>query len=224
MIHYCFQIKSGKTLHFDINPERVYSPEEDKKPHADWTVLGFKQCTNCPLSKDQFRHCPVAVDLQNIISDFSAIVSFETATVVVSTPNREIRKECDVQTGLNSMMGLVMATSGCPILAHLKNLANFHLPFSTYEDTLFRTVGGYLIKQYFINKRGGKPDLELKGLDQFYRDLGTVNSCFVERINAAVKEDASANAVVLYWSISSIVNASLDDQLNNEKKLFAPDV
>ncbi len=224
MIQYTFNLKSGKVLRFEIDPDRVYSREEDEKPHAGWTKLGFHQCDNCPLSAEKTQHCPPAVDLQKVIEDFSEISSVETARVEVKSPQRETWKECDVQTGLNSMMGLLMATSGCPVLSHLKNLANFHLPFSTYEDTLFRTVGGYLIKQFFICKRGGKPDMDLKGLDDFYRALGVVNSCFVERINATAKEDASSNAVVIYWSISSIVNASIEDQLMNEKKLFAPDV
>ena len=209
MIQYNFQLKSGKSLRFDIDPERSYTADEDRKDLAEWTKLPFKQCTNCPLAKEKYQHCPVAVDLVKVIGDFSNTASFETATVIVQSPSREIKKECDVQTGLNSMLGLIMATSGCPILSHLKNLANFHLPFSTYEETLFRTVGGFLIKQYFIHKRGGKPDLDLKGLDQFYRDLGVVNSCFVERIQAATEQDASANAVVLYWSISSIVTGKV---------------
>ncbi|MDX2109430.1 MAG: hypothetical protein SFY80_04235 [Verrucomicrobiota bacterium] len=224
MFEYTFELANGRQLQFAIDPQRAYTGEIDAADHVEWARLGYHQCPSCPFSTDQVRHCPVAVDIQPIIDAFADIASSDEATVTVRGPEREYKRTCPVQRGLNSMLGLVMATSGCPILGRLRHMANFHLPFSTQEETLFRTVGSYLIRQYFVFRAGGEPDLLLTGLDAQYRELGEVNTSFAERIRHAAPNDASANAVVLFWSLSFLVNSSLDEQMSEEKGLFASDV
>ncbi len=223
MFTYRFGLTDGRCLEFTIHPSRVYTEEMDAQTHAAWTLLSHYQCACCPLSPEHVRHCPVAVDLQPVIAAFSNVPSSSEAEVVVISPEREYRRRCPVQRGLNSMLGLLMATSGCPILGRLRHLANFHLPFANHEETLFRTVGAYLIRQYFVYRAGGEPDFTLAGLEAQYRELTEVNTYFAERIRTASGEDASSNAVVLFWSLSYLVNASLEEQLTAEKELFVPD-
>ena len=49
--------------HFELaGPARQDPPE--------WTRLEYHQCSNCPLTAKDCSHCPAAVDLCDVISDF----------------------------------------------------------------------------------------------------------------------------------------------------------
>ncbi len=220
MINYRFEFENGNVWEYCVDINRQYTKEIDNDQHSFWTPLSFHQCQNCPLSNSEFFCCPAAVDLQNIVNKFSQHASFERATVSVKTPARTYVHQCDVQLGLSSLIGLVMATSACPIINQLRPLAHFHLPFATSEETIFRTVGAYLVKQYFLMKEGSKPDIELHGLDQLYADLISVNTNFCKRIRAASEQDANLNAIIHHDSISVIMQFSLKDGLSTEKLRF----
>ncbi|OQX06213.1 MAG: hypothetical protein BWK80_51100 [Desulfobacteraceae bacterium IS3] len=220
MIEYIFQLDSGKTLNFRVNINREYSAKADRENHSFWTRLDYHRCSNCPLSPEKYKYCPTAVDLQEIIDVFSPFLSHLQVLVTVKTPERQYSKTCDLQTGLQSLLGLVMATSACPILSKLWPLANFHLPFATTEDTLFRTVGAYLIYQYFILAEGGKADFELMGLRTFYNSLEELNACFTDRIRIASRSDANLNAVVQLGALSFMVYVSLEEQLREFRRTF----
>jgi hypothetical protein len=142
------------------------------------------------------------------------------AHIEVVTQERTYSKETDAQTGLRSLLGLIMATSGCPVLSQLKGLASSHLPFANLEETLFRTAGAYLIKQYFIHKDGGTPDLDLTGLDHLYRELQTVNRCFKGRLDTAFSKDSNLNAIGSLLYVAVGVSYSLQDNLMELKALF----
>ncbi len=223
MFIYTFQLTDGRVLKYEINPDRTIDPSRDKQENPFWTRLNHHQCPACPLTTLDTKHCPVALDIAPVVEDFADISSVEQALVTVTAPKRVYTRECDVQVGLSSMLGLLMATGGCPILGRLRHLANFHLPFASTEESLFRIVGGYLIQQYFIFKDGGTPDLDLQHLDTFYQDLSDVNTAFADRIRDAIRNDAGANAVVLFWSMSYLVKFSLAEQMEQERKIFAPD-
>ena len=151
-IDYVFSMDDGRCFHFEVHPDRPAKEPPDRLAGAEWTHLTFHQCPGCPLEATQHRHCPAAVDVQAIATVFSDIISYEHTRVEVTTPERTFLKQCDVQTGLRALMGLVMATSGCPVLAKLKGLAHYHLPFATVEETTFRTVSLYLLRQYFVHR------------------------------------------------------------------------
>jgi hypothetical protein len=220
MIEYIFQIKGRDSLHYHIDINREYSEGSDETNHPPWTKLDYCQCKNCPMPVEKYQYCPTAVDLKEIIDGFSTLISHDEVTVRVKTSEREYRKTCDVQTGLQAILGLIMATSACPILSKLRSLADFHLPFATTEDTIFRAVGAYLIQQYFIFFDGGHPDFELKELKNLYCRLEQLNASFTERIRAASKTDANLNAVVQLGALSFMVHLSLEEQLKDLRATF----
>jgi len=220
IITYTFTLQSGEVHQFDVHLERGMPPLEPPQPYAPWTRLEFQQCYNCPLKKERHPYCPTAVDLEQIAHRFSSIKSFEKACVEVRTPDRVYTKHCDVQTGLRALLGLIMATSACPISSQLKGLAHFHLPFASIEETLFRVVGAYLIKQYFVQQSGGTPDWNLSGLDRYYRDLQELNACFKGRLDAASDKDANLNAICSLNFLSIAVASGVEDQLDRLKPRF----
>jgi hypothetical protein len=89
------------------------------------------------------------------------------------------------------------------------------------DETLFRTVAAYLLKQYFLHKSGGSPDWDMEGLDRFYQAVQTVNQCLNDRLAAASENDANLNAIVSLTYVSMGVTYSLEDNLADLKKLFS---
>lgn len=216
LIAYDYELPDGTVWTFtvDLNRSQGATPTPlagQTEPPA-WTHLAFHRCDNCPLAATQ-THCPPALDAAPILEKFSHVLSTTRMKVTVRSAERLCLKETDAQLGLKALLGLVMATSACPILRRLRSQALFHLPFASVDETLYRTVGDYLIKQYFIARDGGQPDFALKGLDALYQDLAVLNICFFRRIQAAGTKDANVNAVVTLRSMSEIVTMSLDDRL-----------
>ncbi len=214
-ITYQLQLTDGREYTFEIDIERegpdVAAPARE---HAAWTRLDNNRCSNCPLDAQAVPYCPAAVDIEVIAEQFVETLSIERADVWVHTSERSYFKNTDSQTFLRSIFGVVMASSACPILARLKPLAHFHLPFANLEETIHRLVGTYLIKQYMALREGsGEPDWELHGLEKLYAELKTVNMHFMKRLRTASREDASINALQSYVSIASIVGMGVDDIL-----------
>lgn len=212
----------GRCFHFEVHPDRPTSAPPDRLEGAEWTHLNFEQCPGCPLDSAKHKHCPAALDVQAIATVFSDILSYEQSRVQVTTPERTFIKDTDVQTGLRGLLGLVMATSGCPVLSKLKFLAHYHLPFATIEETTFRTVSLYLLRQYFVHRDGGKPDLDLRGLMEFYEQLQDLDRAFQNRLRAASSRDANLNAINSLFYLAAAVAMSLEDQLESLRAELLP--
>jgi hypothetical protein len=161
-----------------------------------WTDLRFHQCTNCPLNPAEHPQCPAASALEDVIAFFKSAISFHEADLEIITPERTYVKRCPLQQAVSSIMGILMATSGCPVLEKFKPMVATHLPFSTTKETVYRVYSMYLLAQFFIAKEGGKPDWEMKHLLSIYEEIRTVNRCFSKRLLGVIKEDAAANALV----------------------------
>ncbi|ADE53360.1 DUF6901 family protein [Coraliomargarita akajimensis] len=213
-VRYIFDI-DGEELVFEVNSEQAAASESDDYP--DWVALEHKQCACCPLKTSDCRYCPVAIRIHEVVQTFGARKSTERADVTVETPGRTYSADVDLQVGVNSLLGLLMATSGCPVLKRLGAMANFHIPFCSTQETLHRTVGSYLTQQYFIQLKGGEPDWELTNLKALYGELEGLNQDISKRIHGALESDAMANAVIMFFATSVVVASSLDDQLKRHE-------
>jgi len=214
-VRYTFDFGNRKVV-FDADTQQHQVTNGARYP--EWTRLDYKQCACCPLTKDDCAHCPVATRISDLLEAFAADKSTERVKVTVETAERNYYDDCDLQVGLNSLMGLLMATSTCPILERLGAMASFHIPFCTTRETLHRTVGSYLIQQYFKQLRGEKPDWELKELKKLYTELEGLNRDFSKRIEESIRSDALSNAVIMFFATSVVVASSLDKQLQRHEK------
>jgi len=233
MITYKFLDKDSRELKavFEVNLNRKPSLEpngelsrepsgEPSREPSSWTTLTHKQCKICPLSPDEHKWCPPALDLESLVNSFGQNKSTDRFFVEVSTPHRIISKEVDLQTALQSLMGLLMATSGCPILSHFKFSAFHHLPFATFEETMVRNSAYYLLKQFFVDRSGGEPDYHLSKLTEVYRLASQVNSDFYARLQGSSDSDANGNALIVWNSLSQILAISVEDMLDAVKYRF----
>ena len=117
-IEYRITLDDEHDFSYRIELDRSYDREaEAQAPH--WTRLEHQRCANCPLSREQFSHCPAAVDLHRVIEDFQGLPAVQKALVWVRTPEREYTKVVGLEEGLRALLGVIMATSACPVLARL---------------------------------------------------------------------------------------------------------
>jgi hypothetical protein len=218
-IEYKFKLQTGEEFVFTVDTERAGGDSEDTTDFPYWTKLDFHKCIGCPLSETEHDFCPAALDAKRITETFKSMLSTERVTIEVTTPDRTYLKETDSQTGLRGLFGLVMATSGCPILSRFKGMASTHLPFATMEETILRVVGAYFIQQYLEQMDGGQPDWGLSGLNNFYTEIQEVNRCFKGRIDAASEQDANMNALGSLIYLAMGVSFSLEDQLADLREM-----
>jgi hypothetical protein len=198
----------------ELTPVRTQSP-------PPWTKLEFNQCSNCPLAASEVSHCPAALHLATVIDGFADLVSYDKVRVTVESEERSVVATLSAQQALASLMGLIMASSGCPRTAVFRPMARFHLPFSSESETAYRVAAMYLLAQHFIQREGGKPDLALDELERVYRGVHAVNRGMAQRLRAASRQDAIVNAIVLLDVYSSLVPAAIHDILEELKPAFA---
>lgn len=211
-IEYTFQC-DDHTLHYRVEVERSYDMRADRDRLPAWTRLTHSQCENCPLSVKETGHCPAAVDLVPVITDFQTIPADKRALVTVVTPQRTYQKETEIEEGLRALMGVIMASSACPILARLKPNARHHLPFSSQQDYAMRSVSFYLLRQYFLYREGHRPDWDLQGLIALNQDLKIVDEALAERIKEACTDGANLKAFLNFLNMSASLGNTLDEQL-----------
>lgn len=223
-IRYTFRLSDGSEERIDLQLDRISmqltGTESEARP--DWTRLGFHQCPNCPLSPEQHPHCPLALNLVGLVERFDGLLSHDKVELEVVTEDRTVTQTTTAQRGISSLMGLVIATSGCPHAAFLRPMARYHLPLASREETTYRATSMYLLAQYFLKKAGATADLELDGLTKIYRELGTVNSSIAERLRAATTSDSSVNAIIVLDVYAKTVELVIEESLERVKHLFAP--
>jgi hypothetical protein len=158
-----------------------------------------------------------------LVTLFGRFISHEPAMVRIETNDRAYAKQASLQSAVSSLIGIYMATSGCPVMAKLRPMVRFHLPFATLEETTYRVLSMYLFAQYLIARQGGTPDWSLAQLKQIYEDIRIVNESFCKRLVAMNIEDTSVNAVVILATLASMVSFSIDEQmLGDLQQLFQP--
>lgn len=178
-----------------------------------WTRLDYQQCSNCPLSKEQYSHCPAAIDLYRVIEDFQGLPAVKKALVRVHTPERDYSKQVSLEEGLRSLLGVIMASSACPVLARLRPMAEQHLPFASNQEFTLRAVSLYLARQCFNSREGRTADWELKGLVATFQQLQLVNQAFWQRIHDTCVGDSNLKAFLTFFSMSSGMSYKLEVQL-----------
>lgn len=217
-----FQEKTEETYDLILDVKSLDLVIDHSGELPAWTKLEFHQCPNCPLTSDQSPYCPLAEKLVGLISTSGNILSYDEVHVTVVMPERTILKQTTAQQGFSSLMGLIMPTSGCPHTSYFKPMARFHLPFSSEEETIYRSTSMYLFSQYFKWKDGEDVDYELDGLKEIYRNLHIVNMEFAERLRDEAEKDSSVNALVILDLFTKTLPYVIEDSMEEIRYLFSP--
>jgi hypothetical protein len=218
-IRYRFDLPDGsqKTLDFSFDAAdfRLSNPAPSVAPF--WTELKFNQCANCPLSGDQHKHCPAALQMASAIEPLKALVSFDTVGVTVVQAERSIYAETTAQQAMSSVLGLIMATAGCPWTDRFRPMARFHLPFASEAETIYRSIGMFLLARELS---GASPAQGFAALERLYENLHVVNRDMSRRLGAAAPTDPARNAMALLDAYTTLLPAALESSLEELKPLF----
>lgn len=221
-ITYHFTLKNGETRSHTVtfgNPAEPY--DSSAHPPPEWTRLSFHQCAGCRWEASEY--CPVALHLQKPVLLLNTLPSHEQVEVNVDTAERRYSKTTSVQEGLSGLFGLVMARSGCPAFDVFRGLAWFHLPFSSFEETLFRVMSGHLLRQYIVQGHLQSEAEIIRDILSIYESIALVNQGIVTRLKegVALQCDSPFNAVTILDSLGGMVSMSVEDGWEELKKSFA---
>ena len=218
-IRYRFDLPDGSKKHVDLNfaaaDFRLSNPTPIDPPF--WTELKFSQCANCPLSSDEYAHCPAALHMAPAVESLKALVSFDVVGVTVTQAERTIHAETTAQQAMSSVLGLIMATSGCPWTDRLRPMARFHLPFASETETVYRSVCMFLLARELVGVGEAHGFAQLTDL---YENLHVVNRDMSRRLGAATRTDPARNAMALLDSYTTLLPAALESSLQELKPLF----
>ena len=215
---YKFKFKGGSEKEFNVKLDNktLNLIQTERKSYPKWTELKYYKCPTCPLNEDQHNFCPVAANLVEVVDFFKASISYDEVDLFIETEQRGYLKHTTLQQGINSLIGIYMVTCNCPIMNKLKPMVRYHLPFATLQETRYRAISMYLLAQYFLYKRGKKPDWELANLIKIYDDIRIVNKYFFKRLSEIKIKDATLNAIVKLDMFAQHVSAFLDRNVLDE--------
>jgi len=220
---YVFTFSGGRKKEFEVRLHPVTAnwvrPERQTAP--EWARLDYRQCDNCPLDSSIVEFCPVALGIVELVDFFKDIVSYEEVDVSIITSRRNIWKRTSVQEGLSSLLGICIATNGCPVMEKLKPMARHHLPFASIDETLYRATSMYLLAQYYRRKKGMEPDWDLQELTDLYDNVKIANRGVFQRLRSASREDANVNALVRLDIFTWTLSRSIQDTLSEMECLFS---
>ncbi len=221
---YSFKLADGSEENFDliVNAETLRLVINLPQDPPSWIDLEYHQCPNCPLDRKTAPHCPLAVNIAPVVERFSSVLSYENVHVKAIENNRVTSQETDAQMGVSSLIGLLIAASGCPFTDFLKPMVRFHLPFATEEETLWRATSTYLLAKYYLKKKGYNPEIELNGLSEIYENIGLVNVAIIKRLQAATEKDSTLNALVVLDVFASSLSLEVEDFWTENEHLFMP--
>jgi hypothetical protein len=215
---------NGELMSFsiDLDPDTLAIIQPRINEGAEWTLIGNCRCPNCTLDPALNRHCPTAANMGQLMDFLKDAISYENVTVEVVTNERTIIKETQLQAVASSLMGIIMVASGCPILSRLRPMVEFHLPFASWHETTYRMVTMYLFAQYFIYKKGGHPDWDMKHLVALFEDVKRVNVAFCRRLDSVRTNDASVNAVNVLSNLGMLAQMTVEgNAMQHWENIFA---
>ncbi len=221
--NFIFEDEKQKSFLINVNRQSLDLIQDNNINHKEWAKLKNFKCPHCPLSEDEVEYCPLAVSLSSVIESFSDSFSYERITLSIVTEERDFKKETSLQDGVRSMLGLIMVTSGCPIMGKLKPMARFHLPLSSLEETQFRYLSTYIFAQFFVAKHGGVPDWEMTNLNELLENIKLLNMNVSKKIAELETNDTTINSVVILNNFTDYIGINLDENTLNEVEVLFKD-
>ena len=221
---YKFIFPDGTSRQFEVqlDPHDLSLIPTPRETYPAWTKLANHKCPDCPLAETTHAYCPTATGLVELVDFCRDLQSFQEVTVVVQVPQRTYSKETSLQMGLSSLAGIHMAAGGCPVLAKLRPMARFHLPFADLDETAYRVFSTYFLAQFFLARQGQTPDWDMTKLAETYRNIAKVNSAFCQRLLSTVTEDAALNAISNLSTFGNFIEICInEDQLRSLQGFFA---
>lgn len=221
---YKFTLEDGTEKIFKVFLDSLsLSNIKPDKEYPEWTKFKNFKCPHCPINTNAEENCPVAINLEEIIYFFSEFISFDKVNLIIETPQRTYSKFTSLQDAVSTLIGVLMVSSGCPIMGKLKPMVRFHLPFSNLQETEYRVFSMYLLAQFFLYRKGRIPDWNMNYLKDIYEDIKKLNQNVARQIARLEKNDTSINAVIVLNNFAEYVTIDLDENSLSEMEILFKD-
>lgn len=223
---YVFRFSDRPTIHIAVEQDdRGLITQVSPAPPDDLmpvTALANHQCAHCPLSASDHPECPLAATICPALVQFGQLTSYEETRVLVMADERNYLKRTTLQQGLRSLLGLLMGGSGCPYMLYFRPLARFHLPFSSDAETVFRSLGNFLIAQHLKQRReASSPTDQAQTLEHIYSNVHDVNLGMSQRLRSMASSDAINNALILLDLFTGLMDTYLEEETDSLEDLYA---
>lgn len=193
---FAFHNGTAKKFNIEIDKKNLSLITGRSQDPPAWALLEYQQCANCPLDNAIHTYCPIAANLSGIVQEFREVTTSDKVDVTVTVKERTYLKTTSIQEGLSPLLGLIMSTSGCPVMDPLKPMVRYHLPFASLDETVYRMVSLFLVAQLIREQAGKKPEWRLEGLTKIYGEVKKLNKEFGQRMIVAARSDANVHALV----------------------------
>lgn len=220
VVQYEFGLPDGSTRSFsvEVGSDRMDRGSTEPPP---WAALDFHKCPHCPFDAAEEPSCPAAASIASLTEAVDGLWSHDLVSLTVTTPERSHSfSEVQLQSGLQSLMGLLLPMSGCPHTDFFRPMARFHVPLATMEESAYRVASMYLLGQWIRQDEGAEPNFDFDGLNHLYDQVKIVNHHLHKRLEEFTT-DASKNAVVLLYVLAQMLPKLLDGSLATIRPLFA---
>lgn len=222
-IRYEFIFKSQDNFQYELEIDQ--STLEHSAPLGSapkWAQLPVEKCVICPLSSQKTEYCPLALRIAPVLS-FKPHPAFESVQIKVHKDNMTISSQTTIQEAYRSLIGLIMATSGCPHTGFFKPMAWFHLPFATQDETLFRACATFLLFQFF-DPVDPESDNHFTDLKHIYENIHIVNQQITKRLKKASASESTMNALTILDIFAQSFLPTLNESLQELAFLFKPGI
>ena len=211
--NYVFDLETGESLEHlvEVSKNDIISKVDIPKTLPEWVKLENNKCSNCTLHDSDY--CPIAVRLIDPIKKFHNFKSHCKTHVTVISNERNYSKDTDLQDGLRSLFGLIMATSGCPSMDSFRPMALHHLPFASINETIYKIVSMFLVKRFSEYKEQSSMPISVQEIEDIYNKIEEINFGMKERLLQYVKNDSTLNAIIILDSTASMVSFRLEKML-----------
>lgn len=166
------------------------------------------ECEDCEV-----RHgiCVAEASLRDVVLAFGELQSTEILRAEVDTDGRRVSIEAPAARVLGSLMGLLMASSGCPRLIPFRAMALFHQPFSTPEETAIRAASFTLMRAWAQSRL--HPEYTFDELLVIWESLESVNRHVWRKILAQADSDAAVNGIAFLDALAKLGALGLESAL-----------
>ncbi len=222
-IRYEFHLPDDRIVAFEFqfDGERYQLVDEEELNRPPWTDLAFQKCHHCPYNGGSGpKTCPAALQIAQVVRKLEHLVSYDKIELKAITPNRTIAQSTSAQEGIGSMLGLLLASSGCPHTEFLLPMARYHLPMASADETLWRASSNFMLAQYFRSEQGA-PIQGFERLLSLYQNIEIVNQYMARRLRNQVDEDACATAIVFLDNFAKTFPYFLKQSIHHLKPLYA---
>ena len=173
-----------------------------------WTRCEGAACGDCGSDG---AHCLAALAIVPVVERCGELTSLDVVTAEAISNERHCQVAGPAARPLASIMGLLMAASGCSRLSAFRTMAQFHQPFATAEETVVRAAGFWLLQSWAAGTLAAADPFA--PLREAWEGLEDVNRQVGRQLQLHCHTDAAPNGLAYLDALAKLGLFGLDEVL-----------